>query len=391
MTTKTIQATGLALLAAAAICAAEDVQAQETPAESSLPEAGPGVVQPDALSEEAFEDAGEEAEVGFPRVVWGVAAEIEDDWTFSATDEDAELNNLYPTVEAELAFEFAEGSGLYSTLVFEPVRDPTGDSAFQDLGLYVEELYAAVTVAGGWVGLAGKYNPAFGLAWDVAPGLYGADFAEDYELTEGLGAAVSIPFTAFGGEQRLNFSGFTADASVLSDSLFTSRGNVSRADGGPANTNTPSLAAALTGPLTDELEYDLGLRWLQAGEGDPADEHGAVAGLVWSPEIARGEAQFLGEAAYFQNYDSTEDSAVYFTAGAAWSIDRWTVSGVYSLRDMEAADTDHLATASLEYEVLDNAVAAVGYRFGREGGENSHTVGVLFAVEFGGAFGVPTN
>jgi hypothetical protein len=30
----------------------------------------------------------------------------------------------------------------------------------------------------------GKLNPGFGVAWDKAPGIYGTDLAEDYEISE---------------------------------------------------------------------------------------------------------------------------------------------------------------------------------------------------------------
>lgn len=30
----------------------------------------------------------------------------------------------------------------------------------------------------------GKLNPGFGIAWDKAPGIYGTDLAEDYEISE---------------------------------------------------------------------------------------------------------------------------------------------------------------------------------------------------------------
>ncbi len=388
---RTIPAAGAALLALAAAGAPAASQAQETPSAAALPAPGPGVVAPEAQRDEAFEEAAETADVGFPRVVWGVAADLEDDWTFSSTDKAAELNTLYPTIEAEVAVEFSEGNGLYTTFVLEPVRDPDGDSYFEDIGLYVEEIYVAGTAAGGWQGLIGKYDAAFGFAWDLAPGLYGTDFAEDYELSERLGLAASIPFTAFGEAQRVTFSGFTADSSALSDSLITRRGNVARADGGASNTNSPSFAAALDGDLSSELTYNVGLRWLQAGFGDAADEYGAVAGVVYAPEFAGGDVELLGEAAWFKNYDATDDDALYLTAGAAWGIDRWVVSGVYSMRDFEGAETDHLATASVGYQILDNLSAGVGYRFGREGGETSHTVGLLLSASFGGSFGIPTN
>ena len=41
---------------------------------------------------------------------------------------------------------------------------------------------------------AGKFNPAFGLGFDLAPGIYGEDHPEDYELTERIGFGGSVTF-----------------------------------------------------------------------------------------------------------------------------------------------------------------------------------------------------
>lgn len=43
---------------------------------------------------------------------------------------------------------------------------------------------------------------------------------------------------------------------------------------------------------------------------------------------------------------------------------------------------DHLATLLLDYEVQDGLTLSAAYRYGREGGEDNHTIGLLFAYEF---------
>lgn len=100
-------------------------------------------------------DAGEEAQQeaveaqgaspSYPLFTYGVGAELENDYTFEADDPAAELNDLFPTIEGAFALEFQEGTGVFSTVVIEPVLDPTGDREFEDVGLYAEERMSAST------------------------------------------------------------------------------------------------------------------------------------------------------------------------------------------------------------------------------------------------------
>lgn len=345
-----------------------------------------------ARSEQATAEA--EPDLAYPRVTYGVSVELENDWTFDSTDPAAEINDLYPTVETALALEFAEGSGLFSTLVLEPVLDPVDDRAFEDLGLYAEELFAQITL-GGVALRAGKFDPAFGAAFDTAPGIFGTSFAEDYELTERLGAGVAVPFEAYGGEHTLSGALFRADRSIFSNSLFTERGNLDESDGGPSNTDAPeSFAIALDGAFdktTYVVAYNAGIRYQQGGEGSPGDELGFVLGMSWTGEVGPGELGLMAETAYLNEAEATRDNAAYVTLGAAYGIDRFTVSGVYAIRDFDNASADNLATATVEYEILDGLSAGVGYAYANEGGENSHTLGVLVAYEFGGGFSFLTD
>ncbi len=99
-----------------------------------------------------------------------------------------------------------------------------GEAYFEDIGVFVETLglayqFGAVTLFGG------KFNPTFGIAWDVAPGIYGADLADDYELTEriGGGGAVTLGGGDF-GRHTLTGQVFFLDTSVLSQSWGTESG-----------------------------------------------------------------------------------------------------------------------------------------------------------------------
>ena len=107
--------------------------------------------------------------------------EIQNDGTFDSDDDDNELNDLFATIEPFVALNITPELSIESGLVLEPIKDPgPGDSrAFEDHGLYAETL-GIVFATDEFSVHGGKFNPTFGVAWDLAPGIYGVDFAEDY-------------------------------------------------------------------------------------------------------------------------------------------------------------------------------------------------------------------
>ncbi|MEO0361561.1 MAG: hypothetical protein AAF322_10640, partial [Pseudomonadota bacterium] len=260
------------------------------------------------------------------------------------------------------------------------------DREFGDLGLFVEELYLGAAVGDFDVTL-GKFNPAFGMAFDTAPGIFGTDFAEDYELTERIGGAVGYTIEAFGGEHALSASLFLADRTFLSDSLFDERGELDRDDGGASNTGGPeSFSIAAEGEVAS-LGYNAGVRFQSGGRGAPSDEVGLVFGLTYADiRMGPGDVELLAEAVYLNNADGERADAFIGTVGAAYVLDPFTLSAVYAIRDVSGDDgsTDHLLTATAEYEILEGLTGAVGYAYERAEREDSHTVGLLIAFEFGG-------
>jgi hypothetical protein len=117
------------------------------------------------------------------------------DWNFSSDDPTAEIVDLYAEAALAVKFNAANWVAFNLGLTLEPVLDPLAstDRYFGDHGLYVDTLNIQVEHAG-FMAVAGKFGPGFGTAWDVTPGIYGTDFAEDYELSEMIGfGAASMP------------------------------------------------------------------------------------------------------------------------------------------------------------------------------------------------------
>lgn len=310
-----------------------------------------------------------------------ISIELQDDYLFRSSDPAQEFNDASATIEADLGLEYASGSGAYATIVFEPVLDPEKDRFFQGFGLYVEELFLAHDFGPAAIRL-GKLSTDFGAANDIAPGLYGDEFTDDYELTERLGASVEVPFEALGGLHSISATAFFADTTPLSDSAFTSRGRLSRDDGGVSNTGRPDSFAITVAGEVGETGYNLGLRRQSAGRGDPSAEFGGVVGVFREIELEDVEVEFVAEAAYFPRYDGDRDSAVFATLGAEFSFGDVSLSAVYGLRDLGEISTDHLATVSLEYELAEGLSIGTGYRFLRDDGAYQHTVGLLLTYDF---------
>lgn len=296
--------------------------------------------------------------------------ELQTDFNFDSDDPDAEITDVFPTIEAALSFGFGQGTSINSSLTFEPIIDAVDDRFLEDVGLFAEELYISHDF-GVAEAFGGKFNPAFGVAWDAAPGIYGVDFAEDYEITERVGLGVNIPLG--GGAQSLQLTAFQADRTFLTEALGESRDRLDIADGGVSNTSgLESFSLAFAGE-TGALQYNFGYQFQSADEGDVDDQQGVVAGAIYTVN----DVELLGEVVFFDGFDGTSEDATFLTVGAAVPVGAFTLSGVYSLRDIDGALSDNLFTASAEYEIADGLTGSIGYRFGDEDGVDTQTLGLL--------------
>ena len=346
-----------------------------------------------------------------PCVEWWGSYEAEGYWNHSTDSAIADYFEAFPTLESNFAIRPAAALSIVGKIISEPVvdDDPGSDHFFNHAGTFADQLYAQYDI-GDLSVFAGKIHPVFGRAWDVTPGLRGTDVAEDYELTERLGGGASFSFDAAEIRNTLTASIFTADRTFLSDSLFFSRGRKALADGGAGNTSgISSIALALDGCMgadpgscydNGELGYQLAIRYQKYGEGGAGNELGFVGSLNKSIELSGDAAlKLFGEAAYFRNFDGTDDDAVSFTGSAALELGDTTFSLAYAqLRTLVAGgadETEHLLDASIFYNLGDSISLAgekwsvgAGYGFDRSEGENAQSVGLKLTAEFEGSTGL---
>ncbi len=315
------------------------------------------------------------------------------DTTFRSDDPDAELTDIFGTAELALRLRLTEGAALNFGATAESVLDPRPgkDRTFGDIGLYIDTLNVELE-AGPAVLTAGKFAAGFGTAWDTIPGIWGSDLAEDYELSEqlGLGLSWDLGETPVGA-LTFGVNVFTADTTALSDSAFTKRGRLARADGGAGNTGKlNNVSLTLDGAdiaAAPGLSWHLGYRQLKPGLGDSASERGMVFGLAQSFDLANGtELTVGGEVARLRNAGGGADRADYATLGIGLARGSWHGEIAASSRKTRlgagGSERDTLVQVSGGYTWENGIDLSLGYARISEAGAKSDTIGLRLTRSF---------
>jgi len=332
------------------------------------------------------------ADISYPRIEAVIPFEIENDYAYKSDNPAAELNNTFAVIEPEVTVHFSDSISIVAGLVFENIVNPVGDRFFEDQGLFIEQLFAQYS-GDNFNIKAGKFNPTFAVAWDKAPGIYGVDFAEDYELTEKIGFGADITFgDDASGEHTLSGSTFFSDTSFLAQTFINSRGQPRIGDGGAGNTEdfssfTVSLDSESV-PALGGLGYTLGVAQQGKGVGNTDDETSYALGLFGSFELTDDiTLEPLIEYVRRDNTGGTIADADYLTLSSALLYGPWNVSASYTNRntDPNTAATpdveDHFYQVSAGYGFENGLTADLGYRFAEEANLDTHIIGVLFTYE----------
>jgi hypothetical protein len=344
--------------------------------------------------------AADEDEKKAPYLEVKIPIEVENDWNFHSENRDNKHDQLYTTVEPEMTLGIWGGLSLYAHSVLEPVRDPRPRESryFKHQGIYLQDVYLqykaevlkseARTVSFAVKG--GKFTPNFGVAWDVTPGVYGTDFAEDYEFAERWGFAGEITLAqGVLGDHTLSASTFFLDTTPLSGSLITGRGRIHLSDGGPSNTEDfSSFQVALKGekiPGLEGLKYHLGYIH-QAVKGGPAERGFAAALMHEFPAGPVTVAPMIEYAHFWDAGGVAGQHRDYLTTAVQAKYEQWNLAVAHTFRHAGGADgrvRDNLVQVSAGYEVAENLTVDVGWSFRNEDSVGTHTVGVLLKYEFG--------
>ncbi len=338
------------------------------------------------------------AHAQYPNVSGEIVVEIQNENTVDSDDSTTEHNNIFLRTEVAPTITLNENIFIDGVLVLEPfdqaaTKNIDDDIFFQSNGLFAEEV--KINFAhNDYAFWAGKFNPAFGTAWD-ARGIWGEDFAEDYEITEKFGVGASYSFiTGEKSESTLSASTFFADTSFLSKSTLTSRPRTTLSDGGASNTeDLSSFAISLDSTNVagiEDLNSHIAVRHLAQGDADIGagfdDEKGMVLGLHYTIPVSEDMAlENIVEYVTIENFEGIADrDHQYVTIGTkAIYQENWNVTFSYTARNIDEVGTiadfdDSLFQVSTGYDFNNGLTAEAGYKTTDEAGVNSNILGFLF-------------
>ncbi len=252
-----------------------------------------------------------------------------------------------PRLEPGLTVGLTDQLSVNAGLVLQPVQDPAvagDDRVFDDQGFFVEVLtldYEAVPVHL----FGGKMHVNFANAWDVTPGVYGTDLAEEYEMAENIGLGGAYSFET--GEARthtITAQTFFLDTSGLAESAFTQRKKTREGDGGPGNTGSfKSFAVSLDGGNIAALKgFSYHAAYVHHTNDTVSAENESRFAVNGAYEFALpGDitAQPSVEYVRFDDADGTQDQdRTYLTAALAFTYGDWNMAFSGTFKETEAAD-----------------------------------------------------
>jgi len=344
--------------------------------------------------------------LGPVNVSTGVMMQVKNEYHAESEDKALdETNRLAARARLTPEIDFGGGLTVEGRISLKPMpqakRLNRGDDvAFGHEGVFVENLYVEYDRDAFEV-KAGKINPDYGKAWDYGRGIWGEDFAEDYEINEMIGVGTEYEFKLGAlGEHEISAATFFKDTSALSDSALTSRGVTTRASGGAANTEDfSSFVAELEGavPPVKGLEYRLGGRYLaeQAANQGPktAAETGALVGATYTATLTDTVGiDVLLEHTHINNFDGTkDDNRTYSDISVVTTLYKnWNVATSMTLRDISGAGAssvsdDMLVNLTAGYDFGNGLSLDGGYRGTNEARLETHMFGLLLRYE--GTFG----
>jgi hypothetical protein len=343
---------------------------------------------------------------------YAISAELQGDWIFETTPESFGGIDIEPTVDGSFYLKPADHWKLIGAATTESVLDrmPGEDRAFEDIGTYVEKLYAEMDYQPARVRI-GKIEPNFGIATHYLDGLYATDLLGDYDNKERWGAEADLNFEALGLSNSIGAAAFTIDRTVLSESLFTNRGRAGLSDGGAGNSDGLSSFIVFLDGCADKkgldcysdgrFGYRLGIRLQDAGRATeeqinegitPQDETGYLAAATARFDIEPVTLRLLGEVAFFNHFDDEPGDVWYATASSSAEIEPVTLMATYtreqSLVAGEPDTSEDLFDFTAAYETGEEHsfpgkwTLAAGYRYGRDvDGHSDHTVGLSLILD----------
>jgi len=190
----------------------------------------------------------------------------------------------------------------------------------------------------------GKFAPVFGNSWSLAKGVAAAYLAEDYELTECLGASLAHK-TESGSLTVSLFS--SADTVLPADAVCKLGKNVSFDAVGSYPSGHLNNVALEWAHTIHNGRLSLGARYLPGVSTSEDDEIGGIASLLRKI----GDAWSLyAEVAAFDGYQGMNQSAQYTALNTAYQYKRLTFSLTYAYRRLSQSSNTSLISVGIDYD-----------------------------------------
>ena len=208
---------------------------------------------------------------------------------------------------------------------------------------------------------AGKFNPVVGVDYHSFPGMYISTLVEHYAIRERIGAGFKVRHDLEDfGKHSLEVSSFMADTTFLSDSVLRQRGNTSKEDGGPSNTqrfNSYAISLegsnfySLTNNIVEGLSYRIGHAVQAAAEKSPRDEIRYSVSVGYNHIFTRDlTARLMTEHMAINNLNGeTSHDRSYNNLALRFNYKNWFAGAAYTLIDNEADEEKELLGSLLKY------------------------------------------
>lgn len=203
----------------------------------------------------------------------------------------------------------------------------------------------------------GKIYLPFGLVNSDAPGYFGDNFVQDYDLDESIGLSVA----------------FALERGTLTTSVFALGEELS--DGAAS-----ADFAVHYDVVQDDTAFHLGLRTISEDGGRPLRETGIVVGAVSALQENIG---VISEVAAFQHWEGSDRHAIFGTLGANFEWDEVDYNALYTIRRIGAQPHHHLISLGLGWEIYESTELLIGFGKELSADGNDSVIGMSIAREFG--------
>ena len=328
----------------------------------------------------------EETRTFYPRIGGGIIFRLAHDNDYRVEGSGVEATDLSLRMEARPNLQLSERLRIDSEIRLEGARPATDNRFFDEQALFVRKLFAEFDVTDDLSLHAGKTTPSFAFFSLRVPGMYGNEYSREIELIERISLGADYTFDlADAGKHKLSATSFYQDTTILSDSLFASRGQTNVTDGGASNTESfESVAIALEGTKIAALpDFTYKLAYLREarGAGDAADENGFLFGAFQSVDLKEsGKLDLVGEFAYLSNFEGSADDIMYISGASTYSVGPWrgVFSGTYRPRNTADGEdfNDYQVQTAISYSFTKDLSLEVAHEFTRDQNESANRIGL---------------